>query len=461
VLLLLVAVAAFLRLHQLDSIPPGLYADEAFNGNEAVAAWRTGHFHVYYPENHGQEGLLIALQAVAFGITGQARPWVVRLPGALLGVGTTLGMYALARQLGFRRAAWLSAWMMATSFWHISMSRTVDLRVAPVFFLVWSVWLWGEAQQRKSLIWAGWAGLIYALGFYTYQAYRVTPLLLLVAGGCRPGRRPTWRVATAAAAVAALTLVPLAVFAVSEPAAYFYRMRELQTMATPHSVGVFFQTFWRTLGMFHLAGDLNPRHNLPGQPLLFWPVGVLFLTGIFVALRRQRFLLWWLGVGLLPAILINEGVPHSGRAALAIPAVFLLAGLGAEWAAERLDRWRAPAAPILMALLAMATAVQGYRQYFVVWSRDPRVAEWFDASLPKVAAQLNELPTELPKYVILEPDPTVAHGLPVAAETIKFLTDTATPERQAAKNLRYLWPNETNQIALGYVAVYHIETTQP
>jgi len=71
------------------------------------------------------------------------------------------------------------------------------------------------------------------------------------------------------------------------------------------------------------------------------------------------------------------------------------------------------------------------------------------------------LPRDLPKYVILEPYPVTVRGLPLAAQTIMFLTDTASAEKQQAKNLHYLWPDQTNQIALGYVCVYHIESTQP
>ena len=85
---LAVVLAAFLRFYQLDSIPPGLHADEATDGNDARAAWRTGQFHVFYPENNGREGLAINLQAVALGLAGVARPWVVRWPSAVFGTLT-------------------------------------------------------------------------------------------------------------------------------------------------------------------------------------------------------------------------------------------------------------------------------------------------------------------------------------------------------------------------------------
>ncbi len=453
-----VVLAAFLRFYQLDSIPPGLYADEATDGNDAIAAWRSGDFRVFYPEINGREGLYVNLTALAFGLTGRAKPWVLRLPSALLGTLTVLGVYALARQLGLRRTAWLAAWFMATSFWHINISRMGGLRAISAFFLVWSLWLWGVAvattDQRRALMWAVAAGLVYGLGFHSYQAYRLTPLLILIYCS-RPGARPTWRVAAAAGGVAMLTVLPLAVFALRHPDLYFYRAVQLQTLPTAHPVSDLIHNAWRTAGMFNVMGDLNPRHNLPGRAMLFWPVGVLFLAGIIVAARRQRFLLWWLVIGAVPAILASEGIPHSGRAVLAMPAAMLLATLGAEWLAER-TLWR-----VLAPVLAVAVAVEGYRSYFVVWPRDPRVAEWLDSSLLNVAARLDELPRELPKYVILDPDPMIVHGLPFAAQTIMFLTDTATPERQAAKNIHYLWPDQTNQIARGYVFVTHIETTRP
>jgi hypothetical protein len=54
---LILAYAAFLRLHALTTTPPGLYRDEAMNGNNALAALETHRFAVFYPENNGREGL--------------------------------------------------------------------------------------------------------------------------------------------------------------------------------------------------------------------------------------------------------------------------------------------------------------------------------------------------------------------------------------------------------------------
>ena len=73
VLLLTAAVAVFLRFYKLDAIPPGLHADEAVDGNDALTAWRTGDYRVFYPENNGREGLFINVQAIALGLSASDR----------------------------------------------------------------------------------------------------------------------------------------------------------------------------------------------------------------------------------------------------------------------------------------------------------------------------------------------------------------------------------------------------
>ena len=66
-LLLITALAAFLRFWQLDRIPPGFHYDEAF---EALEAWRVltrpGYHPIFFPGNFGVEPMFIYLTALAF-----------------------------------------------------------------------------------------------------------------------------------------------------------------------------------------------------------------------------------------------------------------------------------------------------------------------------------------------------------------------------------------------------------
>lgn len=87
--------------------------------------------------------------------------------------------------------------------------------------------------------------------------------------------------------------------------------------------------------MFNLRGDLNWRQNISGSPQLLLPVGLLFLLGIWVALRgsgretglKNRLLnsysfpLWWIAIMLLPEELTAEGIPHALRSIGVLPGV--------------------------------------------------------------------------------------------------------------------------------------------
>ena len=97
-LLVILAIAAFFRLWQLDSVPPGLYPDVAINGNEAINSLKTGNFKVFYPENNGREGLMMWLVALSFSIFGVSI-WSIKIVAAIIGILTVLGVYLLTKEL--------------------------------------------------------------------------------------------------------------------------------------------------------------------------------------------------------------------------------------------------------------------------------------------------------------------------------------------------------------------------
>src|SRR3989339_53620 len=157
---IVVALAAFFRLYDLKNVPPGLYPDEAMNGNNALETLRTGEYKIFYPENNGREGLFINIQAAFLGFlessgVSPAQPWALRFPSAIFGILTVLGLYFLTKELfslsvilprqftatvlasGYLRRgpaesgiqshieliALLSSFFLAVSFWHINFSR--------------------------------------------------------------------------------------------------------------------------------------------------------------------------------------------------------------------------------------------------------------------------------------------------------------------------------------------------
>jgi predicted membrane-bound mannosyltransferase len=56
---LVIVLGAALRFAAIGEAPPGLYTDEAANGNDALHALATGEWQWFYPANNGREGLFI------------------------------------------------------------------------------------------------------------------------------------------------------------------------------------------------------------------------------------------------------------------------------------------------------------------------------------------------------------------------------------------------------------------
>ena len=458
-----------MRFYALDRVPPGLHPDEAANGNNALEAWRTGRFQIFYADDFGREGLFINLQALALGLIRQNQPWVLRLPSAMFGVLTVLGLYLLARKLLGQKVALLAAFCMATSFWHINVSRLGTRPVAASFFLVWALYLLlasceaMERRNRTSWFLAVVAGLVYGLGFHTYIAFAVTPLLLGVFLGYlqrKHGTRCVLKIGVIAGTTALIALAPLLIFACQQPTVFFQRMDQLAGFHSGVRILDLLKGVVRTAAMFTFSGDVNPRHNIPGRPMLFWPVGLMFLIGMVVAVRKHHLLLWWMAITALPAVLANEGIPHALRAILMAPAVFMLAAIGGvalyDWSHKVLP---VGALRILCCIFIVTLVLEACHTYFVAWAHNPKVGEWFDQSSVEAAHRLDSLPRELPKYIIVEADGTWVRGMPMGAQGLMFLTDTFSPDRQREKNLHYLLPEQTNQIARGYVYVQFVNTT--
>jgi len=91
-LLAILAVATFFRFWDLTAVPPGLYPDVAINGNDALAALKSGDFKLFYPENNGREGLFINLVAFSFWLFGPTI-FAIKIVPAIFGTLTVLGLF--------------------------------------------------------------------------------------------------------------------------------------------------------------------------------------------------------------------------------------------------------------------------------------------------------------------------------------------------------------------------------
>ncbi|MBI3088945.1 MAG: glycosyltransferase family 39 protein, partial [Candidatus Colwellbacteria bacterium] len=299
-LLLIVIIAAFLRLWSLPTVPPGLYPDEAMNGNNALEALETappaGGWKVFYPENNGREGLFINIQSVSLALFGN-EPWALRLPSTIFGILTVLGLYFLTKEL-FRNSklenrnsdvALLAAFLLATSFWHINFSRIGFRAIMAPMFLTWGIYFLllalnrittavsklnhsklirnSKFEIRNLLLLPALAGAVYGLGMHSYIAYRATPLLILfiflayLLKNKEGALRKKILVSGLWFLVASfIVFLPLGLYFFNNPADFFGRTTQISVFSSETPLKDLSLNIVKTLGMFNFAGDYNWRH---------------------------------------------------------------------------------------------------------------------------------------------------------------------------------------------------------
>ena len=187
-------VAIFLRLHNLDTIPRGLLWDEAFNGLDALRVL-AGERPVFFSGNFGgREAVFIYFQALSVALLGQTT-LALRAVSAFAGILTIVATYLLVQRMFGARVALLSSGWLTLSLWHVIFSRmglrtiSLPLFLAVGFYCIWrgveSVSSHVETRRASSLLsprpttWFALGGIILGLSLYTYSTARFAPLVIV------------------------------------------------------------------------------------------------------------------------------------------------------------------------------------------------------------------------------------------------------------------------------------------
>ena len=462
VLIIVIALAIFFRFLQFTSIPAGLYQDEAMNGTDALSSLNSGEYKAFYTNNNGREGMIVWLDALAIKLFG-TEPWVLRLFPAIAGVLAVLGLYFLARELFGVEIALASSFFMATSFWAVNFSRIGFRAGLMVPILIWSFYFLLRGFKlsvsdtynnrcRTPIVCFVLAGILFGLGFYTYISYRFAPVLALLAFLpvlIKQNKKELWFGVLLFIFAVFVAALPIGLYFLHNTADFFGRTSQVSLFSQTSLIKAFIVNTAKTLGMFNIAGDFNWRHNYAGAPELLLPVGLLFLLGIWLSIKRfafeDKFLLSWLAVFSLPNILTTEGNPHALRALGAMPTVIIFSGIGLVWLYKKVHsrlqllRLKKEIFLFLVMFLIFVGACD-FNKYFNLWAFNPNVDSAFSQNQVKIADYLNNLPKETEKYAIWSAsDRATDNGLPVSAQTVYFLTTKKI-------NVHYLKSDELDKI---------------
>ena len=185
-LIIIVVLAAGLRLVALDQFPSGFNADEAAIGYNAYSLLQTGkdEYGTSWPlvfKSFGdyKPGMYFYF-VIPFVATLGLNEWAVRLPSALLGIGTVVLIYFLAIEIFKDRSVGiLAALFLAISPWHIHFSRGGWETNAATFFFTLGVYLFIKGLKTTNLLFLSGVSLLSSM--YIYQSPRlIVPILVVV-----------------------------------------------------------------------------------------------------------------------------------------------------------------------------------------------------------------------------------------------------------------------------------------
>lgn len=353
-LILIVILAAFLRIYKLDTVPPSLNWDEIDAGYNAytIANWGRDEWGKFLPlvftsfrdDKHPVHIYLTAPIVKLFGLSD----FTARLSGAIIGVLSVVVIFFLGRIL-FKSdlVGLLSALFLAVSPYHLHFSRGLWEIDFAFFFFMLGLLLFYLALQKK-----GWfislSFLSFGISILSYHSSKIIVppiLLLLIVLYIKDLKRLSLNFYFGIA-----ILVAILIILIGNPRILGFA--RIQQTEFSKDIIEKTQTFQKTknsvLGLGEITlkqylthfstqylftfGDQNPRNSVKTHGE-FYKIDALFiLIGLLYLLKmRSRVTLIifaWLLLAPIPSSLVS-GAPNATRALFMMGSLHLITGLGA------------------------------------------------------------------------------------------------------------------------------------
>lgn len=443
ILLLIIIIAAFLRLPFLDQFPAGLNADEAAIGYNAWSLIQTGKDEhsvswplVFRSFDDYKPPLYFYLVLPFVKLLG-LNIWAVRLPSALLGVLSVYLTYLLSKELfKSQRIGLLSALILAVSPWHLQFSRGGWEVNAASSLILLGVFLFTRSRTNPKLLL--FAAISLVLSMYTYHSARlIAPLLsflLLIIYHRELIQKRNLKFIVTSLLIATLFCLPLfnqmlsksgqsrfagvSIFADEGPLWHVLEQRRL----SPHP-----ESFWTKLrynrylaysgyyvrnylshfspNFLFVQGDAIERSKTPGVGQAFLVLAPFFYFGVFLLLKcldkGEKVILVWLLLSPVAAALTYQS-PHALRSqnmvipltittALALNTVF-------TWLKSSKGVGIARSATILASFIFITSALYYLFQYYYTYPRQYPTA--WEYGFEQLAAKLKTQESNYDRIVI-------------------------------------------------------------
>jgi len=404
---IITAVAAFFRLYIINETPGGFAYDEATISQNAVEMITKGSMYgVKYPVYVGGDimhaAFPIYIVAFVFKLFGAG---IVqgRATMAVIGIITAVAVYFMTRRMFGIKAAFIMGLIFAVMRWHVNFSRITFYAIYAVLIGVLAVYyIYMALSRKKTFDFAMMGGLLglnaygYVPGRMLYPAVIVTALFLAVKNFAF--YRENLKKILISVGVFFIVFAPLGLYFAGHPSQFMARTNQTsllnEQLVQRWWAGKFTReqaikdTFEKTFQMFTRQGDQNPRHNIPGKPVLDIVTGGLAVLGLGFMLINILNVFYFFVISLflfflVPGLLTIEA-PQSLRVIYSMIPITIFAGLVLNrffvYAGEQFTgKGRKAAFAIALAGCAAIIGIN-YNDYFLLQAKNNACWSNFDTT---------------------------------------------------------------------------------
>jgi len=396
VVVVLLLLAALLRTYDLANLPQGFSEDEIVN-IRLVDNVRQGDIFVFFPgEDGGREGAYHVFTAFVTSFVGEGTIGF-RIASVWLSLISIAIIYTLGNHLFNPSVAALAAGLVTVNMNSILLARAVSSDAA-VLFLVSAIMLalarslpvYRRTRGVSSNIVSFAAlGALLGIGVYLHPSslFIVLGAMACIAHLLYIGVLFRERRSYIGFAILLMLIIcmPYLISSINLPQfSGLFRILSHYNDDLPRSIAE---------GLLSIIanGDADPRHNLPGRPLVDAFSGLLMIVGIITCVLRKhrpRFMLLLIMFALaLPAALVVENSPNFARMSVILPQLALLFGIGF---------YSVIRAPIFVDVIFRRLALAGVLLLLtinVVWTWTDLFGDWRDneAVVPLFNGELGQI----------------------------------------------------------------------
>jgi hypothetical protein len=407
--LIFMLVGSVFRLQELSSAPSEMTSDHVEMLLDTLNV-TYGDYDVFFASNGGREAMQFYLLAWFSSLTGGVSFDANKLLTVIQGILTIPLMYFAAREVVGREqkrlaeiAGVAAAGMLAVSMWHLNLSRLGERLVLMPLFMTLFILFFARAMRYNRRMDYIYTGLAVGAGLWSYQAFRMVPLVLIVGAIIcllyylrrGPELRRAFVNLIVLALVSLVVFLPLLAYSLEYPNDFWRRTSgrifgdgvteeineegiavyrdatfEEQIASFNENIPQLVENFKYALLSYNWRGDVAWFQNAPSEPAFDPLTGALLLLGAGAWLGRmlrRRDPMTWLLPGMLLIMLLPSALsiaypvenPSSTRLSGTLPITYLLAGFGAALLVTDLRRAVGRGAGTLIAVVG-AFVVIGY-----------------------------------------------------------------------------------------------------